>query len=160
MDSLENGVRPATVLFTWDVTPGRESDFEEWAHGINCEAARFHGHLGATWLRAEGIRHRYYVVLTFSDEDRLATWLESPERKEWLGQVEGIAEAQRHRMTGLETWFSVPGEAVPPLPLPAGTPSPARAARRAADGMSPAIGRDRSRPRRSPPECPPRPGSA
>jgi antibiotic biosynthesis monooxygenase (ABM) superfamily enzyme len=106
--------RTATAVFTWDVKAGRGSDFERWAHGINSAAARHPGHLGATWLRAEGIRHRYYTVVNFSDEDRLAAWLESPERAEWIERVDGIAEEHRHHTTGLETWFSLPGESVPP----------------------------------------------
>lgn len=117
MGERDHATEPVTVVFTWDVTPGRESSFEEWAHGINTEAAGFPGHLGATWLRAEGMRHRYYTVLTFADEDRLSDWLESPERKVWLDDLNGIATAHRHHpTTGLETWFSLPGEAVPAPP--------------------------------------------
>jgi len=108
---------PVTAVFTWDVRPGREREFEEWAHGVHEEAARFPGHQGATWLRAEGLRHRYYTVLTFADEDRLTAWLDSPERAAWVDRVAGIATAHRHqRTTGLETWFSLPGEAVPAPP--------------------------------------------
>lgn len=105
---------PATVVFTWDVTPGREAEFEAWAHQINEAATEFPGHRGATWLRAEGSRHRYYTVLGFADEDRMTTWMESDERDEWLKRLDGIASEHRHHTTGLETWFSLPGDAVPP----------------------------------------------
>lgn len=105
---------PVTVVFTWDVKPGHERAFEEWAHGTNDEAARFPGHLGATWLRAEGIRHRYYTVLTFADDDRLGEWLGSAEREDRMDRLGGLATAHRNQSTtGLETWFSLPGEAVP-----------------------------------------------
>jgi antibiotic biosynthesis monooxygenase (ABM) superfamily enzyme len=114
MNGSDQDVRPATVVFTWDVTPGREAEFETWAHGVNDTAAGFPGHRGATWLRAEGSRHRYYTVLNFIDEEHLDTWLSSDERDEWLERLGGIAKEHRHHTTGLETWFSLPGDAVPP----------------------------------------------
>ncbi|QXJ21593.1 antibiotic biosynthesis monooxygenase [Actinomadura graeca] len=104
---------PVTVVFTWDVKPGRENDFEEWAEGIHRTAKRHSGHEGATWLRAEGSRHRYYTVLNFADQERLDRWLDSPERKAWLDRVDGIAREHRQGTSGMETWFSLPGEAVP-----------------------------------------------
>jgi uncharacterized protein len=106
--------QPATVVFTWDVTPGREAEFESWAHGVNETATAFPGHRGATWLRAEGSRHRYYTILNFADEDRLDAWMSSDERERWLQRLDGIAKEHRHHTTGLETWFSLPGDAVPP----------------------------------------------
>jgi antibiotic biosynthesis monooxygenase (ABM) superfamily enzyme len=113
MSSFDTDVQPATVVFTWDVTPGREAEFETWAHGVNDAATDFPGHRGATWLRAEGSRHRYYTVLNFVDEDHLKTWMDSGERRDWLRRLDGIAKQYRHHTTGLETWFSLPGDAVP-----------------------------------------------
>lgn len=108
---------PVTVVFTWDVRPGRERAFEEWAHDLHTEAATFPGHMGATWLRAEGLRNRYYTVLTFADDERLSGWLDSAERRERLDRLGEIATAHRQQSTtGLETWFSLPGEAVPAPP--------------------------------------------
>jgi antibiotic biosynthesis monooxygenase (ABM) superfamily enzyme len=107
-DQLDTGA--ATAVITWDVRPGREPDFEEWAHGINDEAARHPGHQGATWLRAEGSPHRYYTIVNFTDKERLAEWLHSPERQTWMDRLDGIAHEHRHQATGLETWFSLPGE--------------------------------------------------
>jgi uncharacterized protein len=112
----DGDARPATMVATWDVVPGREAAFETWAHELNRAAADFPGHLGATWLRAEGSRHRYYTVLNFTDQDRLSAWLRSPEREERIRRVDGIAEQQRRHTTGLETWFSLPGESVPAPP--------------------------------------------
>ncbi|NDU77103.1 antibiotic biosynthesis monooxygenase [Actinomadura sp. DSM 109109] len=111
MASAETG--PVTMVLTWDVRPGRERDFEEWAAGLHEVATRYPGHRGATWLRAEGARHRYYTVVNFADQEHLDRWLRSDERAEWLGQVRGIADEHRQDTTGLETWFSLPGESVP-----------------------------------------------
>ncbi|MFV2171483.1 antibiotic biosynthesis monooxygenase [Actinomadura sp. LOL_016] len=104
---------PVTVVFTWDVRPGREHDFERWTDAIHEAASRYPGHADATWLRAEGERHRYYTVVRFDDQASLDAWLDSPERRDLLGRLGGIAAEHRHHTTGLETWFSLPGEAVP-----------------------------------------------
>ncbi|RFS84986.1 antibiotic biosynthesis monooxygenase [Actinomadura spongiicola] len=109
----EDGETVTTVL-TWDVKPGRERDFEEWAVGLHRAATSYPGHQGATWLRAEGSRHRYYTVVNFADRERLDAWLGSAERAAWIDRVRGIAREHHRDTTGLETWFSLPGESVPP----------------------------------------------
>ena len=111
MDEGDTG--PVSVVVTWDVKPGRERDFEDWAEGFHEVAIRYSGHRGATWLRAEGSRNRYYTVVNFSHQETLDRWLKSAERAEWIGRVRPIAEVHRQDTTGLETWFSLPGESVP-----------------------------------------------
>lgn len=118
MDISEQNAQPVTVVFTWDVVPGREAEFESWAHGINETATGYPGHLGATWLRAEGSRHRYYTILHFVDQERLSGWMDSDERAGWLRRLEGVAKEHRNHTTGMETWFSLPGDAVPPPARP------------------------------------------
>ncbi|TDC49360.1 antibiotic biosynthesis monooxygenase [Actinomadura sp. KC345] len=111
MDAAETD--PVSIVVTWDVKPGRERDFEEWAEALHQAAIRYPGHRGATWLRAEGMRNRYYTVVGFSDQERLDRWLGSGERADLIDRVRGIAEEHQQDTTGLETWFSVPGESVP-----------------------------------------------
>ncbi|NKZ04724.1 antibiotic biosynthesis monooxygenase [Actinomadura latina] len=109
----ETETEPVTLVVTWDVKPGRERDFEEWAEGLHRVATGHPGHRGATWLRAEGSRHRYYTVVNFADQETLDGWLRSSDRADWLARVRGVAEEHRQDTTGLETWFSLPGESVP-----------------------------------------------
>jgi hypothetical protein len=104
---------PVTIVITWDVKPGREPDFEQWAEGLHEVATRYSGHRGATWLRAEGSRHRYYTVVNFADRESLGRWLRSADRAEWIDRVRGIADERKQDTTGLETWFTLPGESVP-----------------------------------------------
>ncbi|SPT58573.1 antibiotic biosynthesis monooxygenase [Actinomadura madurae] len=104
---------PVTVVITWDVKPGRERDFEEWADGLHAVATRFPGHLGATWLRADGSRPRYYTVVNFADQASLDGWMGSGERREWIARVRDVADEHTQDTTGLETWFNLPGESVP-----------------------------------------------
>lgn len=101
---------PVTVVFSWDVRPGREADFEEWAHGITAAATRRPGHLGATWLRPPDQSQRYHTILRFSDADRLGAWLDSAEREQWIRKLDGVAREHRDRTSGMETWFSLPGQ--------------------------------------------------
>ncbi|NVI88743.1 antibiotic biosynthesis monooxygenase [Actinomadura sp. BRA 177] len=109
----ETETEAVTLVVTWDVKPGRERAFEEWAEGLHDVATGYSGHQGATWLRAERSRSRYYTVVNFADQDRLDRWLRSSDRAEWLDRVRGIAEEHHQDTTGLETWFNLPGESVP-----------------------------------------------
>jgi uncharacterized protein len=109
---------PVTAVFTWAVTPGRETDFEDWLRAIDTEAATFPGQQGVTWLRPEGESHRYYAVLRFSDSQSLGNWTASPQRTAQIRRLQGIAVEEEPRLTttGLETWFSLPRQAVRPPP--------------------------------------------
>ena len=60
------------MLYSRRVRPGREADFETWAHGIVAAARQFPGHLGASV----------------------------------------------QQLTGLETWFKLPGSNVPTMKPP------------------------------------------
>lgn len=109
---------PVTVVFTWDVAPGREEEFEAWLHRVNQVAADFPGHQGVTWIAPEGADDHYHALLRFSGSRALEAWLGSPERAGTIAELEGIAtEADRRvRTTGMETWFSLPRTAVRPPP--------------------------------------------
>jgi antibiotic biosynthesis monooxygenase (ABM) superfamily enzyme len=109
---------PVTTVFTWQVRPGREADFEEWTRGVTDCVSRFPGSQGVSWLRPEP-GHRFHGVLRFSDPQRLTDWLASPERAEWHARIEGIATEvrdERQSTTGLEAWFRLPGTTVKPPP--------------------------------------------
>ncbi|GAA1461983.1 antibiotic biosynthesis monooxygenase [Nocardiopsis exhalans] len=109
---------PVTVVFTWDVAPGRESEFEAWLHRVNQVATDFPGHQGVTWIAPDDPGGHYHALLRFSGSRALEAWLGSPERARTIAELEGIAtEADRRvRTTGMETWFSLPRTAVRPPP--------------------------------------------
>jgi antibiotic biosynthesis monooxygenase (ABM) superfamily enzyme len=113
---------PVTVLHSRRVKPGREADFLAWAHGIVAASRQFPGHLGASVLDAPGSRE-YHILFTFADRTSLRAWLDSEERRRWLARVSELIEADRglQQLTGLETWFKLPGANVPTMkPPPAG----------------------------------------
>jgi antibiotic biosynthesis monooxygenase (ABM) superfamily enzyme len=110
---------PVTVLYSRRVKPGREADFETWARGIVAAARRFPGHLGASVLDAPGSRE-YHILFSFADRRSLRAWLDSDERRRWLARVSELLEADRglQQLTGLETWFKLPGANVPTMTPP------------------------------------------
>jgi antibiotic biosynthesis monooxygenase (ABM) superfamily enzyme len=110
---------PVTVLYSRRVKPGREADFEAWARGIVAAARQFPGHLGASVLDAPGSRE-YHILFTFADRRSLRAWLDSEERRRWLARVGELLEADRglQQLTGLETWFKLPGANVPTMTPP------------------------------------------
>src|ERR1700735_3584081 len=73
-------IHPVTEVFTWRVAPGKQEEFESWAHGITGTGEKSEGHLGAAWLRSEGDGSRYHTVVRFTSARLLAQWLHSPER--------------------------------------------------------------------------------
>jgi antibiotic biosynthesis monooxygenase (ABM) superfamily enzyme len=104
------GTDPVTAVFSRRVMPGREAEFEDWAHGVIEAATRYPGHLGASVLHEPGSPY-YHVVYKFTDRDRFRSWVESDERHRWLAKVEGLTEddPELQQTTGLETWFDLPG---------------------------------------------------
>jgi antibiotic biosynthesis monooxygenase (ABM) superfamily enzyme len=110
---------PDTVLYSRRVKPGREADFEAWAHGVVAASRQFPGHLGASVLDAPGSRE-YHILFSFADRKSLRAWLDSDERRRWLARVGELIEADRglQQLTGLETWFQLPGSNVPTMKPP------------------------------------------
>jgi antibiotic biosynthesis monooxygenase (ABM) superfamily enzyme len=110
---------PVTVLYSRRVKPGREADFEAWARGIVAAARQFPGHLGASVLDAPGSRE-YHILFSFADRRSLRAWLDSDERRRWLVRVGELLEADRglQQLTGLETWFKLPGSNVTTMTPP------------------------------------------
>lgn len=104
---------PVTVLVSRVVKPGREPAFTAWAEGISREAVRFPGHRGVNVIRTGAADGRQFVLLfSFARPEDLQAWERSETRRHWLQRVDDLVEGQAHvqALTGLETWFSLPGE--------------------------------------------------
>jgi uncharacterized protein len=104
----------ATQVITWNVISGKEAAFEGWAHDMTTLATSFEGHMGAAWLRPEAPGGAFHVVFRFTSTELLERWMGSDERAGMVAKLEGIATEQGRRQTGLETWFSLPGQTVLP----------------------------------------------
>ena len=65
------------------------------------------GHAGEDW----------HVVYRFDRPDHLAAWEQSPTRTALLADAEQLMQTTaEHRVSGLETWFELPGRTAPAPP--------------------------------------------
>jgi antibiotic biosynthesis monooxygenase (ABM) superfamily enzyme len=105
---------PVTVVIARQVAPGREREFEDWAGELTALAAPFPGFLGAGLLRPARAGDPWHVVYRFDTPQHLAAWEGSPVRESQLAQGDRLmVTLGTHRVSGLETWFSLPGRTAP-----------------------------------------------
>ena len=106
-------VEPVTLTFAFTVNKGKEKVFEEWAHEITEAVSLFEGHLGSNWIRTSSSQREYIVIIKFLDIQDSNRWLSSPIRKRLIKKVlPFVKETKPNRIqnvTGLETWFTLPG---------------------------------------------------
>jgi uncharacterized protein len=108
---------PVTVTVARLVAPGRESDFEAWSDELTRAAARFPGFLGAGLLQPGHVGEPWHVVFRFASADQLRVWDDSAERARLLAAGDELVhETSQHRVSGLETWFALPGRTAPAPP--------------------------------------------
>ena len=110
---------PATGVASRRVEPGREEEFEAWVSGILDCVKTFPGYLGSDVMRPADVRDDEYSILyRFDRASNLKRWEASDERRRWLDRAEPLVREQHvGRLTGLETWFTLPskdGEPAPP----------------------------------------------
>ncbi|MGC1306993.1 MAG: antibiotic biosynthesis monooxygenase [Phormidesmis sp.] len=109
-----------TVVFTHVVKPGCEADYEQWAKGISKAAAGFEGYAGISVLRPNPKERAEHVsILRFNHYDHLEAWMNSDVRQQWLEQASTLtthSTPHTQMLTGLETWFVLPGQPMKPPP--------------------------------------------
>jgi antibiotic biosynthesis monooxygenase (ABM) superfamily enzyme len=105
--------QPVTVLVTRRVRVGQEPAFEAWLRELAQVAASYPGHLGVTIIPppADAEEREYLIVFRFDSEAHLRAWQHSDVRREMIARSASMAEEPPHEreLTGLETWFAVPG---------------------------------------------------
>jgi antibiotic biosynthesis monooxygenase (ABM) superfamily enzyme len=108
---------PVTVLVARHVRPGNEVEFEDWAESLTRAASVFDGFLGAGLLRPGHTGEDWNVVYRFANPEALARWEDSPIRAKLLAEGEHVMSTSGvHRVSGLETWFALPGRTAPAPP--------------------------------------------
>jgi antibiotic biosynthesis monooxygenase (ABM) superfamily enzyme len=108
---------PVTVTIARTVAPGRENEFEDWSAALTRAAAAWPGFLGAGLLRPGHVGEAWHVVFRFATSADLAAWESSSERATILAAGEPLVHATTsHRVSGLETWFALPGRTAPAPP--------------------------------------------
>lgn len=111
---LDESDPPVTVFVSRCVRPGCAEQFEAVMREMIRAANAFPGHLGATVFRPSDAKHpEYRVVFRFQHISQLVDWENSPERQAFLARLEPlmVSSSRFTRITGLEAWFALPGEA-------------------------------------------------
>ena len=110
-------VESVTTIVRAHIKPGKEQEYEQWLHGINEDATQFAGFQGATILRPDDKSHQhpeYVVVVRFATYNDLRRWEHSTQFAEWQRRLEPflVSDVAVDRLTGTETWFTLPGHTV------------------------------------------------
>lgn len=117
MSLLSHTAEPVTVTVARRVAAGREQEFEHWYDGVIGAASGYAGFLGSGILRPHAAGQDWHVVYRFADPASLQVWESSPERAEWLRKADDLVrETAVARVSGLETWFALPGRTAPAPP--------------------------------------------
>jgi uncharacterized protein len=97
------------------VKPGREQLYEQWLHDTSVVAQQFAGYGGVSFVRPTDLSHpEYTIILKFDCCQHLKAWMNSPIRKSWIDKVKPLVQSDQtvQVLTGLETWFTLPGKLV------------------------------------------------
>lgn len=98
---------PVTVTVARVVRPEHQAAFERWADDVLRVARAFPGNLGASMLRPGQGSSEYHLVYRFQDDESLAAWERSSERRSALAHVEAMVDDERYnRVAGLESFFT------------------------------------------------------
>jgi antibiotic biosynthesis monooxygenase (ABM) superfamily enzyme len=110
----EPAAEPVTVTVARVVRPQQHDAFERWAADVQELVATFPGHLGSSLLRPGPASDEYHLVYRFRDDESLAFWEGSAERRAALDRVQRLVEDERiSRAVGLQSFFAVPAQPGP-----------------------------------------------
>ena len=110
---------PLTVQISRTVRPGRESEFEKRVRAFVPIALEFPGHLGVQVVKpAPGAGREYLVIIRFANRALWERFLASEAYTDFREEIEPLLEkpSEVREMCGLESWFTLPGEPLGPLP--------------------------------------------
>jgi antibiotic biosynthesis monooxygenase (ABM) superfamily enzyme len=98
---------PVTVTVARVVRPDHRQAFERWADDVLRVAGSFPGNLGASLLHPGPDSSEYHLVYRFEDDESLAAWELSSERRSALAHGEQMVDDVRYaRAIGLESFFT------------------------------------------------------
>jgi uncharacterized protein len=112
---------PVTTTVIRRVRPGHEPFYEQFLEGIIAAASEFPGHLGVEVFRPQSATDgEYRIVYRFDSSEHLRAWLDSPEHAAWVERAEphAVGPTRTSFVTGLESWFTLPGQPATPPPPP------------------------------------------
>ena len=96
-----------TEVISRNIKPGHEKDYDDWLQRFMISERQFPGYIGTTILAPGGnISSVRYVINRFTDQASLDAWENSKVALSLIEEVNKYSTLQR--VTGLETWFSLP----------------------------------------------------
>lgn len=110
---------PVTIIVKRWPKPDRITEFEQVMSGTTKDAMAFEGHLGANIIKPTKKDDCYRIVFKFDSMRHYLAWENSAIREKWLERYAEvtIGEHEQEVLSGLETWFTLPGgEALIPPP--------------------------------------------
>jgi uncharacterized protein len=114
MSPTEQSTPPVAVLTARIVKPGGEEQFEAELRDFISRSLRAEGQLGVSVLRpVEGSGSSEYGILRrFRDTASRDAFYRSPLFQQWEISVASLTEGEpkRQELSGLETWFTLPGQ--------------------------------------------------
>ncbi len=105
--------QPVSIIVDRKVTPGNKQEFEKLLDGIIHACSQFPGYLDTQVLRPKTADdHRYQLIFRFDSEESLDKWVRSEERLNYVDKIDRLIEKPTtlQVITGLETWFTLPGQ--------------------------------------------------
>src|SRR5262245_26521857 len=109
-----------TVCITRTVKAGCEADFEKALHEYVQRSHSPPGQQGVHIMHpAQGSSSREYgIIRSFANREALSAFRASPEYLEWAALAADLTEGSGRveELTGLESWFTLPGAPLRPLP--------------------------------------------
>src|SRR4051812_46077968 len=106
---------PVTVTVARVVRADQREAFERWADDVLQVAANFPGNLGTSLLHPGPDSSEYHLVYRFEDDESLAAWERSPERRAGPAPAEDMgAAAGSPPAPGPESFFPPPPKPRPP----------------------------------------------
>jgi len=111
---------PIQIAVMRTVKPGREAEFEQALHNFVQRSLNLPGQMGVNIIRPAlgGGSRQYGIIRKFANREALFAFRASPEYLEWNQLTVELTEGsgQAEELCGLETWFTLPGENLAPLP--------------------------------------------
>lgn len=109
---------PVTIIVKRRPKPDRIEEFEEVMSATTKDAMSFKGHLGANIIKPTKAGDCYRIVFKFDSMRNYLAWEGSEVREKWLARYAEVSlgDLEQEILSGLETWFTLPGEEalVPP----------------------------------------------
>ena len=115
-----DNIQSLTTSITRVVKLGLEAEFEKALHEFVQQSLHLPGQMGVHIMRppSTGSSREYSIIRKFASRADYEVFLVSDLYEKWDERVKSLTEgeAKREELSGLESWFTLPGEGLKPLP--------------------------------------------